>query len=1366
MDLAGDFGKMALGKLDGDNYHSWKFNIRMYLMGKDIWDVVDGTDSLAADADATEKLRFKKLDQKAMAAICLNVKPALQIYVRNAKSAKEAWDCLSNHFEKNTLAKKIEKRKELYTCRLKPGISMESHLNHLKTIAEHMEALNDPVSDLDLVMILLSGLPDSYNNFITAIESLKEEELVWTYIRDRLLAEYERKKGSGGKGASRTEDDALLANNNFGGKKNFHKTKKGGIECHHCHQKGHIRRDCPKWKAKNASDPTKNAEEASKFTTSGNVGVKTGLDPDFGNAFAFMNVESGNSVGDDDWWIDSGATQHMTYAEEDFITLSMFEDPLKVNLADDSHLFAYGSGVVGVHLYDVNNKKVNCVLKNTLFIPEIQNKLFSVSSAVREEGVVKFDKSEVTWENNGAKMLIGKKYGKLYKLNGQSQSKDSCYFSKNRENSVSLWHQRFGHLNENDLKSLFKNQLVSGLNLAAGKGDEVCHGCELGKSKRFPFPKTSQRKTTKPLQLIHSDLCGPLNIASVGGSKYFVSFIDDYSRYVSVYFLKTKDEAYDKFIEYVELVENQFDLKVKKFRSDGGGEYISTNFKNFCKSRGIAVEGSISYSPQQNGVAERMNRTLMEMARSMISHSNAPSNLWAEAVATAAHIRNRCPTSSFKGATPCEMLSGVKPDVNHLRVFGCDVYVHIPDQKRRKLDKKAYKAVFVGYPLGKKGYKIYNPANKRFAYSRDVTFIENSFTMFDTTTRNLAGQEFSTNFDTTTFDTFDNFDSFDTFFNTFDTESNHEEDFQVEDPTHDEIDDVDDVIIDVLEEDQVTINGKVVGKLKENDIAPTRRSSRVSKEPDYFGERANIMTESSGDPKTYKQAMKSKQSENWKIAAKEEYSSLQKHNTWELVDLPNGANLVGCKWVFKTKRKADGTVDRFKARLVAQGYSQEEGIDFDEVFAPVAKYKSIRTVLAIANQLDLDIHQMDVKSAFLNGELHEDIYMKQPEGFVDEINPSKVCRLKKSLYGLKQSARCWNQVIDKYLKSSGYIQSDADACIYYKHKTINGKKIIVIIAVYVDDTIICSNDTATLKSEKKNLSDQFEMDDRGELHYILGMAVKRDRKKRVLTIDQNIYLQDVLKRFGMEDCKPVATPVEPGKKFTVLKDEKEAFPNVQMYQAAIGSLNYAAIATRPDLSVAVGMLSQHMRNPSHEHWSGVKRVLRYIRGSIDFGLRFTYSDEFVLSGFADADWAGCVDTRKSTSGEFFKLGNNPISWRSKKQSIVALSSCEAEYVSLCSATQEVVWLRRLLNSVGFTQNNPTIMYEDNQGAICLSKKSKDHSRTKHVDVKYHYTREVIEKNLITLEYCPTGNMIADTLTKGLPKPAFEKFRAEMGVHRC
>ena len=405
---------------------------------------------------------------------------------------------------------------------------------------------------------------------------------------------------------------------------------------------------------------------------------------------------------------------------------------------------------------------------------------------------------------------------------------------------------------------------------------------------------------------------------------------------------------------------------------------------------------------------------------------------------------------------------------------------------------------------------------------------------------------------------------------------------------------------------------------------------------------------------------------------------------------------------------------------------------------------------------------MDVKSAFLNGDLSDDIYMKQPEGFRNKDQPEKVCKLKKSIYGLKQSARCWNEKIDAYLKSSGYKQSSADPCIYYQTQVVNGKSVIMIIAVYVDDTMLLSNDLEVLKGEKKGLSDCFAMDDRGEINFILGMEVKRYREKGVMTIDQKLYLQNVLKRFGMEDCKPVSTPVEPGKKYVKLSDGDEPV-DISLYQAAIGSLNYAAIATRPDLSIAVSMLSQFMQNPGKEHWIGIKRIFRYIRGTLDYGLLFTYSDCFRLEGYCDADWAGCVETRKSVSGHIFKIGNCAISWRAKKQPIVALSSTEAEYVALCGAAQETVWLRNLLKDIGFDQGHATTLFEDNQGAIALSKNPKDHPRTKHIDVKYHYVRETIDKNVVNLVYCPTADMVADILTKGLPKFTFEKFRSEMGV---
>ena len=407
---------------------------------------------------------------------------------------------------------------------------------------------------------------------------------------------------------------------------------------------------------------------------------------------------------------------------------------------------------------------------------------------------------------------------------------------------------------------------------------------------------------------------------------------------------------------------------------------------------------------------------------------------------------------------------------------------------------------------------------------------------------------------------------------------------------------------------------------------------------------------------------------------------------------------------------------------------------------------------------------MDVVAAFLNGDLSDEIYMKQPEGFVDSRFPNKVFKLNKSLYGLKQSACCWNEKIDSYLKSSGYKQSAADPCIYYRTQMVGKKSVVVFIGVYVDDTIFMSNDTSVLAAEKAKISAQFAMDDRGEIHFILGMEVKRDRTKKVITICQKSYLETVLTRFGMQNCNPVSIPLETGKRFKRVVDGEETV-DTKLYQAAIGSLNYAAIATRPDLSLAVGLLSQHMVNPGHDHWSGVKRVLWYIKGTIDFGLRFEAADDFQLHGYSDADWAGCKDTRKSTSGQVFSIGNCTVSWRSRKQSIIALSTTEAEYVALCDAAQEAVWLRRLLGDIGFKLSSATTIIEDNQGAICLSQNPKDHPRTKHIDIKYHYVREKVAEKQLTIQHCATGDMLADTLTKGLSKPAFEKFCDAMGVYQ-
>ena len=327
----------------------------------------------------------------------------------------------------------------------------------------------------------------------------------------------------------------------------------------------------------------------------------------------------------------------------------------------------------------------------------------------------------------------------------------------------------------------------------------------------------------------------------------------------------------------------------------------------------------------------------------------------------------------------------------------------------------------------------------------------------------------------------------------------------------------------------------------------------------------------------------------------------------------------------------------------------------------------------------------------------------------------------------------------------------------------------MIITLYVDVVVLASNDVQMLKMEKAKLKERFEMEDLGEIHHCLSMSIRRDRAAKELTISHKTYLESMLKRFGMYDCKPVSTPMETGRKHEKLADGETPL-KTREYQAAIGSLTlvtYAAIATRPDLSSAVGVLSQFMSNPGQEHWLGIKRIFRYIKGTLDYSLKFEASsdEEFKLCGYADADWAGDVTSRKSTTGYVFQLGNATISWKSKRQTVVALSSTEAEYVALCAAAQETVWLRHLLASIRFKQKDATVVHEDNQGTIALTKNPKNHSRTKHIDIKYHFVREAVEKKDVRLVYCPIEKMVADILTKALPKPKFDELRRTIGVQQ-
>ena len=695
-----------------------------------------------------------------------------------------------------------------------------------------------------------------------------------------------------------------------------------------------------------------------------------------------------------------------------------------------------------------------------------------------------------------------------------------------------------------------------------------------------------------------------------------------------------------------------------------------------------------------------------------------------------------------------------KPDVSNLRVFGCVAYAHIPDHQRKKLDEKSRKCIFVGYPSGTKGFKLYDLTKKGFIRSRDVIFEERTFHEFERPESSEQNCEFfyqpKENCPANPLINQDEIQA--------DEENVHVED---NDPQP------------ILENNNVprpeNDNNRVgatyeVENMREVENMDQRRQRRPPQRYEEMYVCTDDLTSDINEPRNLSEAWSNEHNAQWKKATDSEFNALLENDTWQLVPPPEDKNIVGSRWVFKVKRNADGSVEKFKARLVAQGYSQAKGIDYQEVFSPVVRSTSIRSLLALANTLDWEIHQMDVKTAFLQGDLTEEIYMEQPEGYRSEEHPDYVCRLKKSLYGLKQSARCWNTALDNYLKSNGYKQLDADSCLYMKTVRMqNGKINFVILLIHVDDILIFSNDVLMLEEEKRAIGTKFKVEDLGEVSHILGMLIKRDRNSRTLTISQSKYLEGVLKRFNMTECKPVSTPIEPGKQFHELS-ESEIPANIHEYQKVIGCLTYASTASGPDLAAAVGILSKYMTKPSQEHWKGVKRILRYIKGTMNFGITFQAKENTcILTGYSDADWANDTETRRSTSGYIFQINGSTISWCSKKQSCVSRSTTEAEYMALSFATQEAILLRRFLENVGVKQKESTVIYEDNQGAIQLSKNPKHHNRTKHIDIAFHFVREKVQDKSICVKYCKTDEMLADILTKGLPRQTFEKLREQLGV---
>lgn len=818
--------------------------------------------------------------------------------------------------------------------------------------------------------------------------------------------------------------------------------------------------------------------------------------------------------------------------------------------------------------------------------------------------------------------------------------------------------------------------------------------------------------------------------------------VDDYTRFAWLYPLRYKSDFFQIFTAFKKLVETQFDTKVKEFQSDGGGEFVNTQMKHFLQENGIVHRISCPHTPEQNGLAEKRHRHFTELGLSMMYQCQLPLNLWVEAFATASYISNLLPSSALNNKSPYEMLFKVKPSYRALRVFGSACHPCLRPYQANKSDPKSLQCVFVGYSALHKGYRCLLPPTGKVYISRHVVFDETLFPFKDQfkhlvpsyDTALLQAWQSATVVETEVQDE----PQISRFISIPQTPAAHVEATPQVEPV---------AVAQQSPPPPTPPPVPVIPPIPPVHPMQTRAKAGVHKPNKRYALVAPRYSVSI--PKNIAEAMKHP---GWNGAVSQEMQIIHMLNTWTLVPPTDDMNILSSRWVHTIKLNPDGTVKKLRSRLVARGYEQEEGLDYLETFSPVVRTATIRLMLNIAVKMGWQIKQLDVSSAFLHGELQEPVFMYQPEGFVDPEKPHYVCKLTKALYGLKQAPRAWFDTFSNYLIDFGFVCSTSDPSLF----TYCRDNAFMVLLLYVDDILLTGSSDQLLQIFVSSLSKQYSMKDMGRSSYFLG--IEMETLDDGLFLHQQAYIKDILHVAAMTDCKPMPTPLP--QRIEVIDDS--LFEEPTYFRSLAGKLQYLTI-TRPDIQYAVNLVCQRMHAPTVTDFGLLKRVLRYLKGTMEHGLRIMKSADLSLMAYCDSDWGGCQETKRSTTGFCTILGSNLVSWSAKRQDTVSRSSTEAEYRALAETAQEITWISQLLRDLNVSQDRATLLLCDNLSAVYLSTNPALHKKSKHFDRDWHYIREQVALGLIETRHIPAELQVADIFTKPLPRKEFVHLRGKLGV---
>ncbi|KAL0400307.1 UNVERIFIED_CONTAM: Retrovirus-related Pol polyprotein from transposon RE1 [Sesamum radiatum] len=1256
---------MITAPFNGNNWLSWSRSVRISLEGRDRLGFIDGS-CAKPDEGATKLKQWRIMDSMVRTWLLNTISKDIVNAYLYAASARCLWLELEARYGECDGPLLYKTRRELGSM-TQGNLSVTAYYTNMKQLWDELVCLRPPAMctcgkctcgsnraktdeiEQDLLIQFLTGLNESYEHIhsqILVLDPLPNVNKAYSMV---LRVERQRQVNLGMVEAG--DSSALLGklyDNRYGsGPKNNLRRKgpfdKRFLNCDHCHRTGHTKENC--FKLHGAPDWYKDLAEQRKrsgnggrayvatedtgssatqaldipITTGGNLVAylmealkiiqnKMPTDPvrvHFAQSDEMAGMTLVNTLSSpfmDSWTVDTRATNHMSGNATLFHSLNTLNSSIKISLPDNSIVTATQSGTIKL--------SAHLTLHNVLLVPSFTHNLLSVSQICKSLSVCfLFLTSLCLLQDLKTKniLAIGKQLGKLYYLDRNSFpsipisqcniSQMACSSSDNQ--MYDLWHKRLGHSNALVLRHI---PLLS--TISANK-DLVCSICPLAKQSRSSF-SLSDSVACQPFHLLHIDIWGPYKEPSLSGGHYVLTIVDDYSRVTWTYLMHHKSQTTSILSSFLIKIPTQFDAKVRTLRTDNGSEFLSTSCQTLIQNHGIEHQRSCIYTPQQNGIVERKHRHLLQIARALMFESGLPRQFWGDSILTATHIINKLPSPKLAWKSPFELLYNTAPSYDRLRTFGCLCFASNVNPHKSKFDPKAFRCVFIGYAHGQKGYKVFDIANNVTYVSRYVVFHEHVFL-------------YLTN-----------------------TSPDHH---SVIIPTR--ITDCTDALTSVPV-GPPTPTAPSLDNISSSPSLPSTRPLRQKRPPawmtDFHCHSTSVLhpiscTLASSysdfmaalstvyEPNHYLQA---KGELEWENAMNDELAALEKNHTWDIVDLPKGKKVIGSKWVYKSnlprgkkaigskwvykvKLKPDGSIDRYKARLVAKGYNQIEGIDYFDRFSPVAKAVTVRILFAVASNFDWAIHQADINNAFLHGFLEEDIYMMPPDG--SSIQPGKVCKLKRSLYGLKQASRQWNQELTSKLLDYGFLQSPHEHCLFIKKSDVG----ILILLVYVDDVLITGSSGQQILEHK--------------------------------------YIKEIIHDVNLTSCTPGHTPLPLGVKFST--QDSSPLHDPGPYKRLVGRLLYLSF-TRPDIAFGAQQLSQFINQPGQVHMDAALHLVRYLKGTPSQGIFFPRSGSFSLEAFCDADWAGCPDSRRSLTGYCIYLGQSLISWKSKKQSTVARSTAEAE----------------------------------------------------------------------------------------------------------